>query len=84
MDTLPAALAFAQTPAGSGALPPERESDLPLCRLERGEEPHLRFVSGGIDVQALPTEGACFTRLRQAGALVPTPMPFVFEVTTRR
>jgi hypothetical protein len=82
-DTAPAAFVYAREHPESG-MPPESDGDLPLCRLERGEEPRLRFVSGGIDIQALPREVACFARLREAGVLVPSRMPLVYEVAARR
>jgi hypothetical protein len=82
-DTAQAAFAYASAHPESG-MPPGRDGDLPVCRLERESEPHLRFVSGGTDIQALPRELACFGRLRQAGVLVPTWMPYVYEVAARR
>jgi hypothetical protein len=82
-DTAPAAFVFAREHPESG-MPAEKDGDLPICRLERGGEPHLRFVSGGDDIQGLPGEVACFARLRQAGVLVPSRMPFVYEVVARR
>ena len=81
-DVIVAALAYASI--HPDRMPLEREGDLPLCRLEQGREPHLRFVSGGHDVRTMPAERACFERLYAAGRLSPIPMPYVYEVTARR
>jgi hypothetical protein len=78
-NVVPAALAFGKTPRGRAILPPIREEDLPPCRLERGLEPHLRFV-GGETFAALPIVEGCVRRLRASGILVPTNVYLVFRV----
>jgi hypothetical protein len=77
------ALQYARTPAGSRVLPPITEQDLPPCRLERGLEPHLRFLSGDTAYRRLPKVASCFARLRAAGAIVPSPVPGVYRVSGR-
>jgi hypothetical protein len=79
-SVVPVALQFAKTPQGSKLLPSIREEDLPPCRLERGLEPHLRYIAGETRYTRLPIVAACFARLRAAGAVVPTPVPSVYEV----
>jgi hypothetical protein len=78
-DVVPAALAFAKTPRGRAILPPIREEDLPPCRLERGLEPHLRFVGGEVTA-AMPILEGCIQRLRTRGILVPTNVYLVYRV----
>lgn len=78
-DRCHGALAFAAAHPG-GPLPRRDEGDDPICRLERGLEPHLRLVTGGVDLLAMPTESACFQRLYLAGRMKTTPMPYVYEV----
>jgi hypothetical protein len=78
-DQAHGALPYAAAHPG-GPLPRRDRGDDPICRLERGLEPHLRFVTGGVDLLAMPTEAACFQRLYLAGTMKRTPMPYVFEV----
>jgi hypothetical protein len=73
------ALAYAIEHPG-GRVPAEDETHFPICRLEQGLEPHLRFVAGGPDLLTMPTQGQCFRRLYLAGALKRTAMPGAFEV----
>jgi len=60
----------------------QSEQDLPPCRLERGLEPNLKFLSG--DYRRLPIVAACFARLRAAGLVVPSPVPGVYGVSGKR
>jgi hypothetical protein len=82
-SVVPVALQYAKTPQGSRILPPIREEDLPPCRLERGLEPNLRYVADETRYKRLPVVAACFARLRAARAVVPTPVPSVYEVVRR-
>lgn len=78
-NVVPTALEFAKTPRGRAMLPPIREDDLPPCRLERGLEPHLRFV-GGETFVSMPIVQGCVQRLRASGILVPTNVYLVYRV----
>ena len=77
---VPVAMKYAQTEAGARILPPIREEDLPPCRLERGLEPHLRFLDGEIRYIRLPAVTQCVARLRARGIIVPAPVPDVYAV----
>ncbi|MEA2339831.1 MAG: hypothetical protein QOE82_3838 [Thermoanaerobaculia bacterium] len=79
-DVVPAALQWAQTADGAQFLPPLRETDLPPCRLERGLEPHLRFIASGKHYDRLPVVADCFRRLEARGLIAPTPFADVYAV----
>ena len=79
-DFIPAALQFAKTPRGAAILPPLTESDLPPCRLERGLEPHLRFLPGESSYRQLPIVAQCFSRLRARGVVARSPTPDIYMV----
>ncbi len=79
-DVMPVALRAATTEATRRFVPPIREQDLPLCRLERGLDPNLRFVAGPDFYWAMPTVAACFERLRARGIVQRTPVPHVWVV----
>lgn len=78
-DFVPAAIDFAKTPRGRAILPPIGEEDLPPCRLERGLEPHLRFI-GGDSLERLPVVSGCVDRLRARGVITTTTTVGVFLV----
>ena len=61
---------------------PMSEHDLPPCRLERGLEPNLKFLSA--DYRRLPIVAGCFERLRVAGVVAPSPVPGVYVVNAKR
>jgi hypothetical protein len=79
-ELVPAALKYAQTPAGRKLLPQLREEDLPPCRLERGLEPNLRFLNSRSHYDRLPIVLACFDRLEARGLAVRTPFEDVYSV----
>ncbi len=79
-DVVPAALRYAQTPRGAKTLPPLREEDLPPCRLERGLDPNLRFLSARLHYERLPIVAGCFDRLLARGRIAPTPFSDVYSV----
>lgn len=76
--SLHASLELARTPRGARYLPPIQAADLPVCRLERGLEPNLRFFSAP-RVWAQPEVTACFERLRARGAIEFTGVPDVWR-----
>ena len=78
-NIVPLALKASQTSHGRRFLPPMEEADLPPCRVERGLDRHLRFLSEP-DEEGLPEARACFDRLVQRGVVVRTPMSDVFIV----
>lgn len=83
-DLLPFALAYAKTEKGSRFLPASSQSDLPICRVERGADNDLRFVSDLKRLEKLTPEAVgCFTRLVDSGRLVPGPAPRTYEVSRR-
>lgn len=61
-------------------LPRLTDRDLPVCRAERGLEPHLRFVSGGGFIEALPETKRCLARMIASGRAVPWPANSVWEL----
>jgi hypothetical protein len=79
-DVVPAALQYAQTSRGAKTLPPRREADLPPCRLERGLDPHLRFLAARLHYERLPIVAGCFDRLLASGRIAPTPFSDVYAV----
>ena len=79
-DVVPAALQYAQTVEGAKVLPPLREENLPPCRLERGLEPHLRFIAARKHYDHLPVVEDCFHRLQARGLVAPTPFADVYSV----
>jgi hypothetical protein len=79
-DVVPAALRYAQTPAGAKVLPPLREEDLPPCRLERGLDSNLRFLAARLHYERLPIVAGCFDRLLANGRIAPTPFSDVYAV----
>lgn len=83
-DFVPGALAFARTPRGARVLPPIGEDDLPPCRLERGLEPHLRFITGGEEIAPLRIVSGCIDRLRARGVVSRTQIHNVFIVGAPR
>jgi hypothetical protein len=79
-DLVPAALAYSADHAQEGFLPALTDETLPMCRIEQGLEPRVRFVHGNHHLDGLWHSLSCFLRMRQSGRLVPTPMNDVWEV----
>ncbi len=61
-------------------LPRMTEEELPICRAERGLEPKLRFVSGGIFIARLPMTTQCLQRMIASGRAELTPVSSVYEL----
>lgn len=77
-DVIPLAIRLKDTPEGRRFLPAIGDADLPPCRVERGLDRHLRFLSE--PAEAIPESRACFERLITRGVIKRTPLPDVFEV----
>lgn len=77
-EVMPPTLRLAATAEGRRFLPPLGESDLPPCRVERGLDPNVRFLVK--PMPTIPVAEACFERLIQRGAVLPTPVPEVWMV----
>lgn len=56
-------------------LPPAAQSELPPCRIARGLDPHVRFVTGRPDSQWLPEVDRCVAALLESGRAVRPPLP---------
>lgn len=70
-DLTPFSIAYAAAHPGATPLPVMTESDLPVCRAERGLQPDLRFVSGVDFVDRLPEARRCLERLIASGRATP-------------
>ena len=77
-DLLETALRIRDTEKGRRFLPPIADTDLPPCRLERGLDHHLRFLTD--PGKPFPASKACFDRLVQRGGVVRTPFRDVWMV----
>jgi hypothetical protein len=78
-DLAPFSLEYARNHPGS-PLPYLAERDLPVCRAERGLQPDLRYVSGGLFLRSLPESSRCLDRLVAAGRAVLTPVADVWDL----
>jgi hypothetical protein len=79
-DLVPFSLQYTAAHPGDSPLPNMTESDLPVCRAERGLQPDLRFVSGGRFLLSLPEARRCFDRIIASGHAVLTPAPDVWDL----
>ncbi|HEX2122901.1 MAG TPA: hypothetical protein VHL59_14815, partial [Thermoanaerobaculia bacterium] len=79
-DTIPPSLRIAATANGRRYLPPITEHDLPPCRVARGVDRNVRFLSPSRYYGDLPVARQCFESLRARGLVTPTIMPDVFLV----
>ncbi len=66
-DVVPFSIAYAAAHPGATPLPVMTESDLPVCRAERGLQPDLRFVSASDFLDQLPESRRCLERLIASG-----------------
>ena len=66
-DLTPFSIAYAAAHPGATPLPVMTQSDLPVCRAERGLQPDLRFVSGIDFVDSMPEAQRCLERLIASG-----------------
>lgn len=80
-DTIPPSLRVAQTPDGRHFLPRITEEDLPPCRIARGLDRNVRFLSPPRYYGPLPAAARCFETLRVRGIVAPTVMPDVYRVS---
>jgi hypothetical protein len=71
-DLVPFSIAYAAAHPGQTPLPVMTESDLPVCRAERGLQPDLRFVSLSGTMQELPETRRCLERLIASGRAMRT------------
>jgi hypothetical protein len=79
-DLVPMAVQYSMQHPGRSPLPIVQEKDLPVCRAERGLEPHLRFVSGPRVLRLLPIARGCFERMITSGRAVRTLVPGVWDL----
>ncbi|HXA16093.1 MAG TPA: hypothetical protein VN380_03835 [Thermoanaerobaculia bacterium] len=66
-DLVPFSIAYTKAHPGATPLPVMTESDLPVCRAERGLQPDLRFVSIDDPLDDLPESRRCLERLVASG-----------------
>ena len=79
-DLVPFSLQYTAKHPEESPLPSVTEADMPVCRAERGLQPDLRFVSGGIFLHSLPEARRCLDRLIAAGRAVRTPANGVWDL----
>jgi hypothetical protein len=82
-DLVPFSIEYAGRHPGT-PLPAVDERDLPVCRAERGLQPDLRYVSGGLFLRSLPESSRCLDRLIASGRAVLTPVADVWDLHTDR
>jgi hypothetical protein len=78
-DLVPFSLEYAGRHPGT-PLPAIADRDLPVCRAERGLQPDLRYVSGGLFLRSLPGSSRCLGRLIASGRAVRTPVADVWDL----
>jgi hypothetical protein len=78
-DLVPFSIEYAGRNPGT-PLPAVAERDLPVCRAERGLQPDLRYVSGGLFLRSLPESSRCLDRLIASGRAVLTPVAGVWDL----
>ena len=83
-DLVPASLAFTAAHPEQKSLPPMRQEDLPVCRAERGLEPHLRYVSAPEVFARLPLARQCLERMIAGGRATRTHVRDVWDLKPSR
>ena len=78
-DLVPFSIEYAGRHPGT-PLPAIDERNLPVCRAERGLQPDLRYVSGGLFLRSLPESSRCLDRLIASGHAVLTPVKDVWDL----
>ncbi len=82
-DLVPFSIDYAGRHPGT-PLPAIADRDLPVCRAERGLQPDLRYVSGGLFLRSLPESSHCLDRLIASGRGVLTPVADVWDLHPER
>jgi hypothetical protein len=80
VEMIPSSLAYVAAHPADQFLRRVSEEDLPPCRAERGEDPHVRFVSGGRFLAQLPQAERCLQRMIASKRAVRTPVPDLWDL----